>query len=277
MVAIKAKTLREVLDIIYNRDTIIFAGGTDLMVKYKNWSSLVPTIKKDVIFIDDIDELKHINEDQVSIEIGSCCSLSDVSKNNSIPNVLREAADNMASVAVRNLATIGGNICNSSPAGDLLPPLYALDAKIKIESKDQERLFPINEFILGPGKNLLRKNEVVTKVIIKKEVFQKEIYKKVGTRKSTALSKLSFVGLCKSNDSSIEDIRIAFGAVGPKVVYSKSIEEEIIMKGLLNKEDIENIIYQYKDLIRPITDQRSNKFYRKNVCLNLLENFLKNI
>ena len=277
MVAIKAKTLSEVLEIIYNRDTIIFAGGTDLMVKYKNWSNLVPRINKDVIFIDDIDELKHINEGQGSIEIGSCCSLSDISKNNSIPYVLREAADNMASVAVRNLATMGGNICNSSPAGDLLPPLYALDAKIKIESKDYQRILPINEFILGPGKNLLRKNEIVTKVIIKKEVFQKEIYKKVGTRKSTALSKLSFVGLCKRNDVGIVDIRIAFGAVGPKVVYSKNIEEEIIKKGLLNKGDIENIIYQYIDLISPITDQRSNKFYRKNVCLNILEDFFKKI
>ena len=277
MVAIKAKTLNEVLHCIDHRDTLIFAGGTDLMVKYKNWSGLVPTINKDVIFIDDIDELKHIDEDETSIEIGSCCSLSDILKNKNVPYVLREAADNMASVAVRNLATIGGNICNSSPAGDLLPPLYGLDAKIKIESKNHERILPINQFILGPGKNLLHKNEILTKVIIKKEIFQKEIYKKVGTRKSTALSKLSFVGLCKSNNSGIEDIRIAFGAVGPKVVYSKSIEEEIIMKGLLNKKDIENIINKYRSLISPITDQRSTESYRKTVCLNLLEDFLKSV
>lgn len=277
MVAIKVNTLDEALNIIDNKDVVIFAGGTDLMVKYKNWSGLVPKINKDVLFIDEINELKCIVENEQSFEIGACCTLSELINDYRLPYVLREAASNMASIAVRNLATIGGNICNSSPAGDLLPPLYALNANIEIKSNRYEKIVPINEFILGPGKKLLARNEIVSKIIVENKVFDTEIYRKVGTRKSTALSKLSFILLCKSNEEGIDDIRIAFGAVGSTVVRNRSIEENIIMNGKMNDKSIENIMEKYSKVIIPITDQRSNKLYRKNVCLNLLGDALRKL
>ncbi|OOM14291.1 FAD binding domain-containing protein [Clostridium saccharobutylicum] len=268
-------TFKEALKILNEKDVIIYAGGTDLMVRYKNISSLLPKFDKDLLYIENLKELKEINESSSEIRIGAACKLSYLLQSDCIPQILKQAIKNIASPAIRNMGTIGGNICNASPAGDTLPVLYALDAKVKITSINNSKETEIKEFILGPKKTILENNEILESIIIPKADFNKIYYQKVGARKASAISKVSFVALAEIEKEEIKDLRIAIGSVGPSVVRVKEGEDALIEK---NIKDINNLINHVQDIyskkITPIDDQRSTANYRKNVALRLIKYFL---
>ena len=214
---------------------IILAGSTDLMVKRKNWSGCLPLFDGDVIFIGHLQELKNIKTemDGKYLSIGAACTLTEIKENILIPTYFKEVILSMASPAIRNVATIGGNICNASPAGDILPLLYALDAVLVIESFSGTRKIEIKDFILGPGKKDLKAEELLVEIKIPINNFTSFYYKKVGTRKSTALAKASFIGFYTLENDKIKDMRMAFGAVGPKLSGQRIWK--IILKDLIRK------------------------------------------
>lgn len=275
--ALRPAKLKEALQSIENGDKTILAGGTDLMVRKKRWSGVIPNFEKPVVFIGNIAELKELKLQRENIIIGAGCTFTDLIESDIVPEFIKTSALNVASPAIRNIATIGGNICNASPAADILPPFYAAQAILVIESLNSRREIPVENFIKGPGKTDLKPNEILTEIIIPNKVFNRAMYKKVGTRKATALSKLSFTALADIQAGYIKDIRMAFGAVAPTVV--KSLELEDSLKGLTKDDAVKmlpEILEGYSKIIRPIDDQRSTAIYRKSVSLNLIEDFIKN-
>ncbi|WP_058484969.1 FAD binding domain-containing protein [Defluviitalea phaphyphila] len=270
------KTINEVLEILsMEEEHMLICGGSDLMVTKK--------FAQNMIFINQIEELKEIKEDSNKIYIGAGCVYKEMIDNEIIPEVLREAIKHIASPAIRNIASIGGNICNASPAGDTLPVLYAMDAIIvkAFINKDGNLYItrvPICDFILGVRKIALEKNEMVIAIEIDKESYKNmtySYYKKVGGRKSSAISKLSFVGLMKIENNIIKDVKMAFGAVGPTALRSREGEKILIGTKISDiEEKKEAVINFYDKLIIPIDDQRSTAKYRKKACLNLLNDFI---
>jgi xanthine dehydrogenase FAD-binding subunit len=273
--AVSPKTLAEALGIRKESKVIPFAGGTDLMVRNRSWAGTVPSFKSPILMVGGIEELKEINITEEKLCIGAAASLSSIQVNKEVPEVLRKAIALMASPAIRNSGTLGGNICNASPAGDSLPPLYVFDATVVLQSVSGRREVPIKEFIKGPGKTGLMDDELLTCVNIPIESFDKMYYKKVGTRKADAISKLSFVGLAKIVEGSIADVRMAFGAVAATVVRSE--EAERLLKGKKLKEipelipELKSIYFNY---VKPIDDQRSNAAYREMAAYRIMEDFL---
>lgn len=274
--AYKPNNLKEALELLAFNDCIIFAGGTDLMVKGKRWPGLAPSFEKPVMFISQLQELREVTEDNGILTIGAACTLSELVDNELIPEHFKTVFRQMASPGIRNIATIGGNICNASPAGDSLPLLYALDAEVVLQSSCRKVELPIAEFIQGVGKTILKPGEMLTAIKVPKSSFNTITYRKVGTRKSTALSKLSFIGLAASDKEGLQDVRLAFGAVAPTVVRSRDAEEDIIDMLKLGSLDISQIIDDYSILIKPINDQRSTALYRKKACIRLLVDFIIN-
>lgn len=272
------KDLEEALNIINKEETIVIAGGSDLMVRRKRPSGLLPNFDKTSVFITRLKELKKIYKEGNFLMIGGGCTFTEISESNLVPDYFKDVIGDIASPAIRNIATIAGNICNASPAADILPLLYALEVKLVVKSISEEKIIPIEKFIVSPGRTVLNKNEIVKEIQIPLSDFNKFYFKKVGTRKATAISKLSFVAFGKVNDDIIEDVRIAFGAVAPTIVKSKDIENKIINKNIVDIKSIkDDILNDYSILISPIDDQRSNKEYRKQVSLNLLSDFLDKI
>lgn len=269
------KDFGEALKILNEKDVTIYAGGTDLMVRNKNAASLLPKFNNELLYIGNLKELKEIKESADNLEIGAACTLSTILRAKEISEVLKESIRQIASPAIRNMGTIGGNICNASPAGDTLPALYALDAKLKLTSKNSSREVDIKDFILGPRKILLEKHEILESIIIPKSKFNKAYYEKVGARKASAISKLSFVGLAEIENEKIKEIRIAIGSVAPKVVRIKEAEDILIG---INMNDLESKMEEVKQVyskeIVPISDQRSTATYRKTVALRLIQYFL---
>lgn len=254
---------------------VIVSGGTDTMVSEKKSDNM--------IFLNRVKDLSVINEKDGILSIGAECTYEEILNENKIPEILKKSIRQIASPAIRNSGTLSGNICNASPAGDSLPVLYVLSALVVSQHLDNNGVIitertPIEEFILGIRKIALKEEAIVTSIEIPVENYShisKISYEKVGARKSEAISKLSFVGILKTEDKKVVDARIAFGSVSIKTVRRPEIEKKMIG---LTLSEIDNkkseFIDEYSKFITPIDDQRSTAIYRKKVCLNLLREFL---
>jgi xanthine dehydrogenase FAD-binding subunit len=273
--AYRPSTVREALTQREETGAIPCAGGTDLMVKRRRWSGLAPFFDRPVLFIGHLPELQAVERSADAVTISSACTLTALLEHKWVPDILKRAIKEMGSPAIRNVATIGGNICNASPAGDTLPVLYALDASLVLESSSGRRALPVEQFIKGPGETALHENELLTQIKVPLLEYSIVYYKKVGTRKANSLSKLSFIGLAKTGGGKVEEVRISFGAVAPCVVRSREIEKEIENKsGEDIKSSLSNICALYSELIRPVNDQRSTSRYRSEISRRLLSHFL---
>jgi xanthine dehydrogenase FAD-binding subunit len=270
--------LDQTLSQLNKEDCTIMAGGTDVMVFHKSRRGVPPKFSKPIVFIDHLAELKHVSQHNNDLHIGACCTYTELLEHPLIPSVLKSAIKTIAAPAIRNRGTLGGNICNASPAGDTLPLLYVYNAKLRLRSENGERLVEISDFIQAPRRIQRLSNELLTEIILP-SVLEKGthvVFEKVGNRNADAIAKVSFAGFIRINQERIDDIRLTFGAVGPTMVRSSDIERLLIGKSLpLSVSDITMIVDAFDKIIRPIDDQRSTAVYRKTVALNLLRYFLK--
>lgn len=272
------RTLAEALNILDSQSALPFAGGTDLMVKYKSWQGTLPEFPRAVLLLKDIEELRGIRAWGGKLSIGALETLGSILASPLTPPILKKAISLMASPSVRNMGTIGGNICNASPAGDTLPPLYVLDATVILKSASGRREVPISNFIAGPGKTVKLENELLTEIRIPQNEVNILYYRKVGTRKADALSKLSIAGLAQVEDGKIKAVRLALGAVAPQVVRSREAEALFTGKDIKELQELRmEIASAYSDLIHPIDDQRSSAAYRKTISMRLIEDFITQI
>ena len=278
------KSLKEALALLEEHPgALLISGGTDVMVVRKE--------AEHVIFLNQIEELKQMEEGEESasgksiLRIGAGVAYVHMLDHPLIPKVLKQAISGIASPAIRNIGTMAGNICNASPAGDTLPVLYALDAKVVIQGNEAGKMYtrevPIEAFIQGIRKIALKPTELVSAIEIPIEAYEKMnrcAYEKVGARKSEAISKLSFIGLAEVEEDIVKAIKIAFGSVSITVVRRRELEEQMIGKKVAAlKTEKEEILREYAEFITPIDDQRSTAAYRKSVCMNLLRDFLENL
>ena len=251
-------------------DAVVCAGGTDILVKIRAGV----TQPGSLVCLERLDDFKGIRDDGDAIYIGASVTHTEILASPVIRTflpVLEKAVHLLGSPPIRNMATIGGNICTASPAGDTLPPLYALGAELEIRSQSEQRWMPIDRFILGPGKTALRKGEILAGVRVRKpESFAIHHFEKVGQRKAMSISIASLAALVRMDSPErIGTVSLAWGSVGPTVIRSKEIESaltgaELSVKGL------KKVFPLIEDAVFPISDVRASAVYRRRVSANLL-------
>ena len=134
------ETLEEALRIRKETGATVLAGGSDLMVANSMGAGVTPAFKGDVLIITNLKELKGIRAlPDGSVEIGACTTSAEIARSPIAPELLKDAASRMGAIALRNSATIGGNIGNASPKGDMPQPLILMDAEVVLTSVDGER------------------------------------------------------------------------------------------------------------------------------------------
>jgi xanthine dehydrogenase FAD-binding subunit len=277
----RPQTLGEALQIRAEHAATPLAGGTDLLVRYRNWAGTLPKLGNSVVYVGHLPELGGItvsgNGVGPEIRIGAAVTYSELLAHPSIPEIIKRASWELSAPGLRNIATLVGNICNASPAADAVCALYVLDAEVEIRGKKEPRRVPLHDFIQGPGKTILKDNELVTAVYLPAGTDPTvTAYHKVGTRRANALSKLSFCGVAALESGSVVRVAIAVGAVAPTVVRSREVEQRITGLRLDDVEaDMSEIMAGYDDLIKPIDDQRSTAVYRKQTAHGLIERFLR--
>lgn len=267
----------EALEVLSSRDCYILAGGTDLMVQNHRSSGILPTFRKDVLFVSQIKELNYIRLINNELHIGANTKYIDLIESNLVPNVLKDVFINIASPNIRNMATLTGNIENASPAADGVVPLIALDARLVLESKCHFREIKVDDYYIGFKKTDRHVDEMITEIIVPLTT-NKYFWKKVGSRKAESISKVSFLGLYHIKDNKVDDIRIVLGCVHIKPVRNKEVENKYLG---LSVDELKSrkaeIVNDYNQLIAPVTDQRSNKEYKRKVAINLLKSFIDSI
>jgi CO/xanthine dehydrogenase FAD-binding subunit len=235
-----------------------------------------------VVFIGSVPELLGIERRGSDLVVGAATTLADLERHPETPPALGEVLRSFASPAIRNRGTIGGNICNGSPAGDTLPYLYAHDASCTIRRGGKERHLLLRDLITGPGALSLDGSELLTAVTIPLGDGCNWFYRKVAPRKSNALSKLAIyaevtigsagtpvVGSAIPGDSTA-DLRIAIGGAAPTVIRVPQIENEIVRAARDRNGRLTTTIEQYRDHLSPIDDQRSTAAHRMETALALV-------
>ena len=276
--AYRPDSLREALRLRREHACLPFAGGTDLMVRFRRWSGVAPAFPRDVLFLAHLNELKKMEVRDETLIIGAGVTLSTLARYPETPGLLREAVLSIAAPAVRNMATLTGNVCNASPAGDGICALYALEARVELTSEGARREVPIMAFVTGPGRTVMRDDEIVTALYVPLRKTNLHTFRKVGTRRANALSKLSFAAVGRLGAGRVAWLALSFGAVGPTVVRATELEKKMIgLSAPELRERIPEFLTCYGAMIVPIDDQRSTAAYRKQVALNLLRDFLEGI
>ena len=268
------RTIKEAIELLtkYGNEAKVLAGGTDLIVRMKQ-RFIEP---KYVINIKKIKELSFIEDRGDYLAIGAATKLREIEKSGIVKRkftALYEAVRSMAGVQIRNMATIGGNLCNASPAADTAPPLLVLNASLKLVSREGEREIPITEFFLGPRKTALKSNELLKEIVIPYEPGCGASFIKLGRRNSFTLSVVAVATLVKVEENKFKDVRIALNSVAPIPVRAR--EAEKYLKG--KEVSLSNIVGAAKLVlhdISPISDVRASAEYRKEMSIVLTKDSL---
>ncbi len=262
-------------------EVTILAGGTDLMPQ--SHAGRVK-FKRTLMNIRRIPELRGISLEDGAIRIGALTTISELMEHPLIRSrlpLLAEAGDHFASAQIRNAATVGGNICNASPAGDTLVPLMALGAQVELCSKPDDTLFcrsmPLPEFFVSPGRTRLAEAELLgaVRVPLPPEGFTARFHK-FGTRPALDISAISIaIGGVLSNGV-FSDVRVAFGAVAPTPLRGAATEQALEGRRL-DEAAIAAAAQAAHDEVHPISDVRASAWYRKEMIRNMTKRILEDV
>ena len=258
------KTITEALSVLakYGEHANVIAGGTDVMVdmKYKEEPGCLVNIKK-------IPGLDTIQENGASLQMGPLVTIRDIETSRLVRErlpLLWESCHQFASLQIRNTATIGGNICRASPSGETLAPLLALEAKAKLAFRDGEKTEAFISFFQGPGKTSLGSKGLLTEIEIPYPPKGSHgVYLKHAVRGAMDIAMVGVAVLITADagNSSLQDVRIALGAVAPTPI--RATKTEALLRGRsLTAALVKEAATLAASESSPITDQRSSAEYR---------------
>jgi CO/xanthine dehydrogenase FAD-binding subunit len=250
----------------------LIAGGTDLVLDFSNGK--FPEVEA-VVDISCLPKLRGIHKEGKVIRIGAAVTLAEVIRSDLIRSsapILVDAARQIAGPQIRNIATIGGNVANASPAADMVPPLLALETSVEtIDTTEIVRLVPLERFLLGNRQVDLGMGEILTGLQFKiPEPGMQSYFRKVQPRRSNAIAMLNLALMLRVDAGRLRDVCIAMGAVAPTPVRLHGLEGQLV--GLTVEEASEPEHYrQVRVEIAPITDFRASRQYRLRVAQNLVQ------
>ncbi len=276
---VSPQTATELLEAIKQNQKNHFrfgAGYTDLIPELK-------TQKQDDLTVINLAKLKDkdftsINDSKEGSRIGALATMTDVLSNESLQRfpALIEAIESLASVQVRSVATVGGNICTASPAGDVSCALVALDAACEIlDTGGKIRTVPIAEFFTGVKTSVLKKNEILRSVLVPHRKTTDRIvsgFIKIGNRNSMEIALVSFAYyILADSNGDVTSSGAAIGSVAETIKSTESACEFLMGKNIehLTKTDKGKFADLVLEYASPISDIRASAWYRRQVLWNI--------
>lgn len=245
-----------------NPDTLVFAGGTDLLIGWDKKKFLLSSI----LDLSKIEDLRSIRQEaDGSWIIGAMATMNQLEEHPELKSIypfLTYSASRLGSWQIRNSATAGGNVCNAAPSAELVPSLMALDSRVHLVGPDGSRTLALADFATGPGKTCLKEGELLTEIIIPKageDTTGRYVCRKL--RRSVDISLVSITAFLSFDGSEISDARLCLGAVAPTVIRAEKAEKYLIGK-TLSKDTIANTAKLVAEASTPISDVRSTAEYR---------------
>lgn len=276
---LEARTLRQAISLCqrHGEEARIVAGSTDFLVRWR----LGAWKPQYVINIQHVPGLSRVSYSAGNgLRLGALVTVQTLESHAVIRRrypALAVAAATFAGVQVRNLATVGGNICNASPAGDTLPALLAFDAQCRIVGSDGERWVPLEEFFTGPGQTVLELGEILVELRLPPPLPNSgSLYIKHSPRSAMDIATVGVASVVSLQDRGTvcRDAKIALGAVAPEPVRAHGAED--MLRGqVLTPELIAAAASEAQRGSSPIDDIRGTGEHRKAMVLVLTQRTLE--
>jgi CO/xanthine dehydrogenase FAD-binding subunit len=252
------------------------AGGTDLMVAFNG--GFLKT--RSLLDLTRIPELRGIRETDQELDFGSLTTFTEVVEcpavHRFLPNLVKSARATGA-LAIQNRGTLGGNIANASPAADTPPSLLAYGAAVEVIGLRGTRRVDYDQFHLGYKQLDLAADELLLRILVPKPSGRTfHFYRKVGTRQSLAITKISLAGHVRMEAGQVAEIRLGLGSAGPVPVRARNAEAALLGQPLAALPIREAQAALMAD-ISPIDDIRSTGHYRRVTAGNLLGQMLREL
>lgn len=265
----KPSSLQEAVEIKSRTNAIPYAGGTDLMVK--NIPGAV------YLFVNDIDEIKKITEDDEYIRIGAAVTFTEALACDLVPPLMKEAVTKIAAPAIRNAGTFGGNLGNGSDKADSVLAGFALDARVRLVSAGGERIIPFDDFCVKRGVTNIADDELIAEILLPKDKCALPYYyKKIGGRSALAISRVAFAGVYDIRDGVIGSFSVTVIGEGKFTRY-RDIEATLIGKSVDEvKANADAYAAKFIEKMTFIRGRVSVE-YRRTVVTNLLKDYFASL
>jgi xanthine dehydrogenase FAD-binding subunit len=275
------RRLDEALQVMADGDATLLCGGTDLAPQTESGTR---QYKSKLLNIRGIEELGGIAAKGGEIRIGATTTVSEIRRSAvlaDIAPVLVQAAERFASEQIRNAASVGGNICNASPAGDMIPPLLVLGAAVELACWQggavQTRRVPLEQFFVGPGKTVMRPEELLTTVVFDRPSTDfVATFRKSGPRPALEISTVSVALGAHLAGGRLSDVRVAMGSVAPTPLRARHVEAALEGKPL-DAATIAAAVAATAQDAKPIDDVRASAWYRGHLVKVFVEEVLNDV
>ena len=252
-------TLKEALNILAEKTQVrILAGGTDLIVELK---TAAVTEMKYMMDIKRIPALDYIRFNDGQLHIGPAAVLSQIEKNEIVREkypALAEAISSMASVSVRNMGTMAGNICNASPVADSVVPALCYGAVLTLASSRAERVVALRDFFTGPNATVMAKDEMLTDIALPEpKAGAGSAFIKI-SRVKPDIAKVSAGALIEHEGQTVTACRIAMGAAASVPDFLKEAGENMAGKKMTEQLLAETVALA----VAHVTPSASRRFPR---------------
>jgi len=255
----------------YKEKGVFIAGGTDLLVDVRN--NVLELEPKVIIDISGLDEINYIRQEDSQISVGAVTRISEIQKSSIVQRnapILFKACKKCANPLIKNIATLGGNLINASPAADMAIPLLILEARVVLKSINGERVMLLEEFFSGVKRTSHRSDELLTEIVFNEAQGKRHEFLKMGQRNGTSIAIVSLALIFNVAGGVIkDDIKLALGSVAP--VPLRARQTETALRGA--EPSLENIKRAGKILkneVNPIIDVRGSAEYRREMSAVLL-------
>ncbi len=267
------KSLNEAIGLLreYHGEAKVLAGGTDLLVHMKMGRSAT----SQVVYIGQIAALRYIKEEN-GLKIGALTTFYDAQQSPLIKkcyHALHEAAHSVSGTQIKIMGSIGGNLCNASPAADIAPPLLVYESEVELTSTRGRRLVPLKDFFTAPGRTVKEADELLTHILLPpRHDVEGSAFLKLG-RVAADIAKVSAAVRLVREGNRVVDCKIALGSVAPTPLRLYRTEKQMIGQEFSHAlaDKIGQLASQE---IKPITDVRSTALYRTKAAHILVRDAL---
>jgi carbon-monoxide dehydrogenase medium subunit len=260
-------TIKEAVSLLStcNGQAKVIAGGTDLMNLIRT-KMIKPKYVVDIGHIAGLDYVKY--DDKGALSIGALTTIRAIEMSVQLKErhpVVSQAAGQLGSMAIRNVGTIGGNLCNAAPCAETAPSLIGLGAALKIVGPTGERTVALENFFTGPGQTVLQRGELVVEIQVPSQPpHTRGVYLKHSIRGTEDLAIVGVAAITTLEGERCRNVKIVLGAVAPIPMRARNAEGELEEKEI-DDTLIENVAQAASDESQPITDVRASADYRKEM------------
>ena len=263
--------LGEALAILGRGGCVPLSGGTDV------FPALVDRPPIPLLDLSRIAGLRGITRSENDIVFGAATTWTDIVRADLPPafDALKQAAAQVGSIQIQNRATVGGNLCNASPAADGVPPLLALDAAVELASAHGKRVLPLGDFLRGNRSTARAPDELLVAIRVPRDIeTAPSVFTKLGARKYLVISIVMIAAVVDVQDGMIRRARVAVGAASAVARRLRALEDRLAgcaaamdFTGMISTDDLADL--------SPIDDVRATAAYRMDAARTLIVRTLR--